>query len=259
MLSGPAVAAVYTAATRFLVVGQFVNQALANVMEPQLGRLIALDDRSAARAAYRVATGWLVILCWPLYLVAATYAHWFLDWFGVGYDAGTSVVVILAATMLVATSIGMVDVVLLMAGRARWNLANSSLALVVFVVLDLILIPPFGLVGASIGWAAAILLNNLLPLAQVWRSLGMHPFGRSTAIAVLLAITCFGVLPAATYLVVGNGLVWSLAATTLGGLVYAGGCWHWRSVLSLDVLSRRGRRPRSAASTAAVRPDEEIQ
>ena len=258
LLSGPVAAAIYTAATRFLVVGQFTNQALSTVAEPQLARLLSVDDRAAAKAVYQAATGWLVLICWPMYLLVATYAHEILGLFGSGYDAGVTVVLVLAGAMLVATSVGAVDVVLIMGGRTSWNLANASIALAVNVGVDLALIPRLGLLGAAVGWAAAILTNNLLPLSQVWRVLGLHPYGAATGTAAGLAVLCFGLLPLGAEALLGQGLVSLATATLVGLLLYAAGCWRWRQVLALDTLRtlRRGRRSAALALGTTV-PEEE--
>lgn len=247
LLAGPAEAAIYTAATRFLVVGQVANQGLTSVVEPQLSRLLAVADRSAAGAVYRTATGWLVLLCWPLYLLVATYADGMLDWFGSGYDEGTVVVLVLAGSMLVASAIGMVDVVLIMGGRTSWNLGNSMLALAVNVVVDVLLIPPLGLLGAAIGWAAAILVNNLLPLYQVWRHMGLHPFGPALGTALALSVGAFGVLPLATTTVWGGGAPVALATTAVGIALFLLGVRRWRRTLELDALRTLRRRGRGAA------------
>jgi O-antigen/teichoic acid export membrane protein len=252
VLAGPAEAAVYTAATRFLVVGQVANQALASVVEPQLGRLLAVADRPAATAVYRTATGWLVMICWPLYLLVATYAESMLRVFGAGYDAGITVVFVLVGTMLVASAVGVVDVVLLMGGRSSWNLGNSMTALVLNVVVDLVLIPPLGLLGAAIGWAVAILANNLLPLAQVWRSMGMHPFGVGTGTAAALALACFGLPPLITRLLWDGGPVSALGATVVGVVLFAAGCRRWRARLAIDTFRALRRRRSSMSSTAPL-------
>ena len=81
--------------------------------------------------------------------------------FGHSYRAGTPVMIILAASMLVATASGQVDMVLTTTGRSSWSLANGATALAVNVSLDLILIPRYGITGAAIGWAAAIGVTNL--------------------------------------------------------------------------------------------------
>ena len=86
--------------------------------------------------------------------------------------------VILGLTMLLATACGQVDMVLITTGRSSWSLVNGLLALVVNVGLDLLLIPRFGITGAAIGWAAAIIVTNLIPLAQLAISKRLNPFGR---------------------------------------------------------------------------------
>jgi len=133
VLIGPAQAAVYTAATRFLVVGQLGSTAVATAAQPRLAEQLAVDDRRSAQAVYRSATAWIVLLTWPLYLLSAVFADSLLTVFGSGYTAGTDVVLVLAVAMLVATACGMVDMLLNMAGRTAWTLANSLLALVVMV------------------------------------------------------------------------------------------------------------------------------
>ena len=54
-LAGPAAAAVYTAATRFLVVGQLGQRRRSrSAAQPRLAEVLAVEDRAAARPVYRV-------------------------------------------------------------------------------------------------------------------------------------------------------------------------------------------------------------
>jgi O-antigen/teichoic acid export membrane protein len=242
-LAGPVQAAVYTAATRFLVFGQLGGQALSTGVQHRFGTLLAVGDRAGAAELYRTATAWLVVLTWPLYLLFALYAPFVLAIFGPGYAAGQRVMVLLALTMLVATGCGMVDIVLNMAGRTTWTLANAGLALTMNVALNLLLIPPLGILGAAIAWAAAIAVNNLLPLAQLGLSLGLHPFGPGIAAAAGLAVLCFGLVPGTAVLAFGRSLPVLVGATVLGTGVYGLGLWAARGPLRLSALRalRRGR------------------
>ena len=242
VLIGPAEAAVYTAATRFLVVGQMANQAISTAVQPRLGELLAVEDRAGTNAVFRTATSWLVLLTWPFYLLCAVFGAQFLTVFGSGYDAGAPVVLVLAGAMLVATGCGMVDMVLNMAGRTTWNLANAFLALAVCVAVDLVLIPRIGIVGAAIGWAAAIVVNNVLPLAQLTRHLRLHPFGRGTLTAMVLSGSCFGLLPLAAHLLSDGRTAVVAGAVAAGALLWAAGCWYRRADLQLAALRSIGRR-----------------
>jgi len=244
-LRGPAEAAIYTAATRFLVVGQLGSQAIALAVQPQLGVHLARENLDEANKLYRTATAWLVLMTWPLYLMAVAFAPYLLAVFGAGYAQGAVVVTVLCLTMLVATGCGMVDMVLSMAGRTSWNLTNSLLALAINVALNLWLIPPLGILGAAIAWSVAILVNNLLPLAQVGLALGLHPFGKATRTAAVLSVLGFGVLPGLTQLAGASALIALLLSTLVGGAGFVWGCWRHRETLALMSLHalRRSSRP----------------
>ena len=244
-LLGPAEAAVYAVATRFLVLGLLFVQAIQQVMAPRISELLAVHDVERANGMYRTTTTWLTIVSWPLYLLSAVFAPLLLGIFGEGYERGAPVVVILCLSMLVATSCGPVDTVLLMGGRSTTSLVNTGLALSVNVGLDLVLIPRLGITGAAIGWMVAILVNNLLPLAQVHRLLGMHPFGRGVRLVVPIAVSCFGLLPLLVRALLGRTVPALLLAGVLGSACYAGLLVWQRRDLELDALAavvrRKGR------------------
>ena len=236
ILRGPAEAAVYTAATRFLVAGQLGNAALSNAAQPRFTALFAVGDRAGANMVYQVTTAWLVLLTWPLYLLSVVYGPAVLAVFGHSYRAGSTVMVILGLAMLVASACGQVDMVLTTTGRSSWSLANGLAALAINVSLDLLLIPRYGIAGAAIGWAAAIATTNLVPLAQVATVVRIHPLGKGTLIACALTAACFGVLPLAVRATLGRGTLPSVAALVVGGAALAAGVWLSRDALQLSLL-----------------------
>ncbi|MCX6465547.1 MAG: oligosaccharide flippase family protein [Pseudonocardiales bacterium] len=247
-LRGTAEAAVYTAATRFLVFGQLAAQAVSAAVEHRISERIARGDLDGARRLYQAATGWVVLLAWPAYLLFATFAEPMLLLFGPEYVQGSGVTVLMAVVMLLATGCGMVDTVLNMAGRTLWTFYNAVAALGVNVVLNLLLIPGWGIVGAAVAWAAAIAVGNLVPLAQLYVSLRLHPFGRGTLVAAGLALLCFAV-PALTCRSLGAGPGPLVAVMVAACLAYAAAAWRLRRVLALDGLLRSRRRTGSGDGT----------
>lgn len=250
-LRGPADAAIYAAATRFLVAGQLGNQAISTAIQPRLSGLLALRDMVRAGRLYQTSTAWLVAISWPIFGLAAAFAPWLLGLFGDGYEAGSTVVVILSVAMLVATACGVVSIVLIMAGRTVWNLWNTLVALVLNIGLDLVLVPSFGIAGAAIGWAVALLAANLLPLVQVWSSEQLHPFGAGTWVSIGLSGVCFWVVPFAVRSALGVGAWELLLAASIGTAVYAVAVWRFREVMQLDALRAIGRLSRRAEPTIA--------
>jgi O-antigen/teichoic acid export membrane protein len=245
IILGPAEAAVYTAATRFLVAGQFANQAISMAAQPRFTEMFTQGDHAGANRVYKATTAWLILMTWPLYLLAVSYGPEIITVFGHSYRAGADVMVILGLTMLLATACGQVDMVLVTTGRSSWSLINGLLAVGVNVGLDLVLIPAYGIAGAAIGWSAAIVLTNLMPLAQVAATVRLSPFGRGTLITAALAALSFGVLPLAARLLFGDRVVPSLAAIACGCVLMTAGIWRFRE--ELNVAAMPGTRQLAAA------------
>jgi len=241
IMLGPSQAAIYTAATRFLVAGQLGNAAISMAAQPQLTRLFAVKDRSGANAVYQATTAWLIVLTWPLYLLAIVFGPSVLVVFGHSYHAGSTVMVVLALAMLVATACGQVDMVLITTGRSSWSLYNGLTAMVLNIGLDLVLIPRLGIVGAAIGWAAAIGVTNLVPLVQVAAAARVHPFGAGTAVACSLTALSFAAIPLALRTVAGRTPAVSVTSVALGCVVMALGLWRMRQRLHLAAMPGLGR------------------
>jgi O-antigen/teichoic acid export membrane protein len=236
-------AAMYAVAGRFVVLIQFANQGISQSVQPRLAEALATGDRDTANHLYQTATGWLVLVTWPINFLVILLAPVYLRIFGESYTDGVPVVLVLASAMLVATGCGMVDMVLAMAGRTSWNLVNVLVALVLTIGLDLLLIPRYGALGAAVGLAVAMLANNLLPLIQVARAVRLHPFGRGMRIAALLSVTCFGVLPWTVALLAGAlhrtpALMAAVSAISavVAVAAFAAGVWRWREALALDAF-----------------------
>ena len=246
-ISGPAAAAVYTASTRFLVAGQMANRAISTAVQPRLSESLARGDLETAKYLYRVSTGWLTLLTWPVFLSLIVYGERLMAVFGRGYDAGSVVLDILSVSMLWGMACGMVDMVLNMAGRTAWNLVNVGVAFGLNIGLDLWLIPQHSYVGAAIGWAVAIVASNSLALSQIALSMKLHPFGRESLLSLGLPVLCYLLLPLGARPLVGSGSL-GVAVGLVGSTVLYAGLLFWaRHRLELLALVSPGRSRRRTA------------
>lgn len=227
-LAGLGPAAVYTVATRFVIVGQMASGAVGQSVQPRAAAAMAAGEPASARKLYQESTAWIVALTWPVYIGVGLLADWYLRMFGGEYATAEAraVVWILVPAMMFSAACGVVDSMLAMAGKTSWQLIDVSISLVVNVGLNLALIPTLGVVGAAIAWSAAVLVNNLVPLAQLWRTFGLHPFGALTRRALLAAGLGFGVLPLAA---VPFGPLWTTAALAAAGLAWAVALLRYRA------------------------------
>jgi Polysaccharide biosynthesis C-terminal domain len=112
------------------------------------------------------------------------------------------------------------------------------------IAVDLWLIPGHGIIGAAIGWAAGIVLANLVPLMQIGLVYGLHPFGRTTLVAIALTCTCFAAVPAVAIALIGEGWPSLVVSASVGCVTYGGALWRFRHSLHLTELAHVRRRRR---------------
>lgn len=242
-LRSPTEAAIYTAATRFVVLGQFGSQAIQQVLQPKFTALLADRDHTSLASVYRISTGWSIVVAWPLYVVIGLAPAVYLGMFGDAYRDGAIVVVLLAVAMMYAVATGPADTLLLMSGRSGLSLANSLIALAVDVTLCLVLIPPHGIIGAAIAWAAAVMVRCTLALVQVQVLLGIASLGRPAMMAAAANLVAIGV-PVGVAVTVATPTLTLLIVLSLPCVpLFLLALWVSRDVLMLgafrDVLRRQ--------------------
>ncbi|QYG92367.1 oligosaccharide flippase family protein [Iamia sp. SCSIO 61187] len=236
-MEGTGAVGVYSSAIRWLIVGNVAGNAVTMAFAPQIARVMAADPDDA-KPLFQEASALLVLLAWPAYAVAMVFAPILLTTFGDGFSGGAAVIAITGVGFLLASAAGPIDMLLLMAGRSRLSLINTGVALVVNIGANLLLIPPYGIKGAALAWTISLMVANGLPLAQMWKMLGVHPFGARTVRTMALAAGVAAALVAARALLgpTIGGLALGLA---LGGAVLLAGIWSSPDHLGVDQVLRR--------------------
>lgn len=245
-------AGIYTVATRLLQVGFLAVEAIGQAVEPMFSRLIAHGTTARVQALYQVSTGWLIALTWPLFLTLWVFAPTLLGWFGPEYVGAADVVAILALSALVGSGCGPVDILLVMAGKSMWSFRNAAVSFGLNVVLNLALIPVWGLEGAALAWAVSRVVGNVLPLLQIRRLLGIHPVGRGWIAAAAASVVGVGAVAVATRWAVGTSTDVLIAHALFAGVAYVALVWRWRTQLDLTAFTAAvGKRRTGRARVAA--------
>jgi O-antigen/teichoic acid export membrane protein len=125
---------------------------------------------------FRTATRWLFTFGFPLCLIEVAFSSDLLHMFGEGFSGGATALTILALGQLVNVGTGTVAGVLAMIGRARMSVLNSVFFLGLSLVLDFLMIPRWGILGAAIANATSLAAVNVLRVIQVRQVLGIFPY-----------------------------------------------------------------------------------
>lgn len=233
---GPAASGIYGAVNRCVRVGAMVEHTARVVTGPDISAAIATGDQPRARQIFVSATRILIAVGWPFFIMLAAFGPVLLGFFGEGFTAGAPLFFIIGAAMLVQMAAGGVQSVLLMSGRARWQLYNKLAALLVALMLNLAFIPLWGLAGAATAWAAAVLTDCGLATAQVYGKLGIRP--RLTEVLPIMALAALtpGAGAAAIITLWGQSFVALAVYALLLAPLYLALIYRFRRAVGLEAL-----------------------
>jgi O-antigen/teichoic acid export membrane protein len=175
--------AIYFAAAKTMALVHFINFSVKAASGPRFSSLIATGNRAELAAAAADAARWTF---WPALgvgLVVLAAGHLLLSLFGGAFTAGYILMAILLAGILAKALVGPAETLLMMAGKQNMCVLLYAGALTANVVLNVTLIPRFGIEGAAIATASAMFVEAILLHIAVRRALGivLFAFGRPAA------------------------------------------------------------------------------
>jgi len=164
------------------------------IFTPMIAGLLVRGERERLEELFRVATKWgaLAVLPGAALCLAAPEAALGSIW-GADYLPAAAPLVILTCGQLVTVGTGAVGYLLMMSGHPNLWLGLSLGALGADVLLNVLLIPRYGLVGAAAATAMSVAVLFIGGLIVVRRRLGIWPWDRrflgvvATGVGVLVA------------------------------------------------------------------------
>ncbi len=157
--------AVYTIATSMSLLIFMVNTAVNSVFYPLISQLLAQDKKDQIRSLCNTSMRWILFLAIPFTLVFTVFPEDLLGMFYAGpYRDGGPVMSIFTFGVLLASFYTVPVLVLASMKLLKYQLRVAAIVAVVNVLLNLILIPQFGMIGAAITSTFGFILALLLYL-----------------------------------------------------------------------------------------------
>lgn len=235
LLATGAATAEYAIAARIAALADQGRLSLKPTFTPRVRKWIVAGDREAAlrefvrtrdasfAAAVAVAAGFTLLGAPVLSLFGP---------FGGAYP----MLLLVALSFVVNAGFGMHASYLSMHGEVGWSAALRLAGLGLLVLLDLVLIPPLGAVGAALAAAASQLIVNAASAALAWRLTGLAALDAAQGVALGAASLALG---AAAF-----GWIAPLPASAVLGAVFLFAAFRSRDVLSELIRMARTRRAR---------------
>lgn len=178
-------------------------------------------DPEELLSLFGAVTRWLVVLSICGLIPLGVFATEFITViYSSQYASGGTALTILAVGFAVKNVLSIHNSILEGLGRSKLLSYNSIAAALVNVLLNLVLIPVYGIVGAAVATGLSFVLRDGLAVYQVRSSIGSVPVSRNSAGLVAVGIPLFAVLGTVVDPVVPTTLPWLIVVTGAFATLY---------------------------------------
>ena len=170
---------VYNAAFRTAIfLSVFLNSFNA-IFAPMISDLYNRKEMKRLETLFKTITKWIFTLSIPVFLLMFSFSKEILGIFGPQFVTGSGCLRILAAGHFINVLTGSVAYMLIMSGRPNITLLNTLTAFIASVLLNYLLIPPYGIFGAAVAYAITFGILNFVGLIEVYCLMKIHPYDLS--------------------------------------------------------------------------------
>jgi O-antigen/teichoic acid export membrane protein len=181
---------------------QVVMQSFVLLFTPAAARLFARNDREGVRDLYWRTAIWMAVISFPLFAVTFSLADVVtVTLYGHRYESSAIYMALLSFGYYFSTALGFNGLTLRIFGVAKFIIVINLLSAVVNIVLNLLLIPPLGALGAAIGTTVTLVAFN------VFKQIGLR-FGTGISVFETRHLRVYLIIAVAT-------IALTLVATTI--------------------------------------------
>lgn len=175
-LMNSAFVAIYAVAVYISKFSSFALIAINSIFAPMISELFFGGKKDELKYMYQKTTKWVVIINLAIFAMVTVYAKDIMRLAGEDFAIGGGTLIILTLGQIVNSGVGAVGYLNMMTGFPKANLFSAMTAVCVNIIMNLILIRPYGMVGAAFASATSVALGNLINFGYVYKKLRLCPY-----------------------------------------------------------------------------------
>ncbi|AIF70356.1 hypothetical protein PAP_09910 [Palaeococcus pacificus DY20341] len=162
---------------------------------PIASQLYAQGKLREMGRVYQILTKWVFLLTLPAFAVMFLFPEVAVNFFfGEKYLGASKALQILALGFMFHTFLGLNGLSLTVIGEPKLNLIGNSFAAVLNVILNILLIPAYGLDGAAVATAVSYFVANVFRSFWLYRNAKIHPFSWNYVKPLVISFVLLGLI-----------------------------------------------------------------
>ena len=155
----------------------FVAEAFKYIFLPTVSEHFANKDISGLELLFKSTSKWIFLIVLPMFFLIMLFPREIITLlYGSKYVGGYMALIILSLGIAMNDLSGTAGNILVGGGHTKLNLICEVIAAATNIVLNIILIPRYGIVGAAAATGISYMTRNISSVSFVWATFRMHPY-----------------------------------------------------------------------------------
>jgi O-antigen/teichoic acid export membrane protein len=184
---------VYSIAAFIATIIETPLNSLERIAHTKISHSFAANNFQEIKDIYFKSSRYLLIFGGLLTVLVVTNIHDLLLLVPNDYTAGINVTIVLSLSAFINMATGVNYPIIFNSSRYYWGSVFVFIMLSAAVILNIVLIPVYGIIGAAIATAISSVLYNLMKFFFIWIHFNMQPFDKKTILILLLLSIAYGV------------------------------------------------------------------
>ena len=164
------------------------------IFAPVISDLYNRKELKKLENMFKTVTRWAFTLTLPVFLITVFWSKEIMGLFGKEFTIGYSSLVILSLGRIINAGVGSVGNILIMTGKTAITLFIAIIILIVNIILNWLLIPKYGILGAALATTISVTLYHLTRLFEVMHVFKIHPYSLKIYKPIIAGLISFGCL-----------------------------------------------------------------
>jgi O-antigen/teichoic acid export membrane protein len=172
---GAKTAGIYSVASRLATLISFSHRAAHTIGAPLISELHTTNQRRELKRVLRLSVLGITSLALPTLVILLIAGKWILGLFGPEFSEGYISLIILSAGQILIAMVGLVGTLMFVTGHHARAARIVGINAALNILLNAVLIPMFGMLGAAVASLITTICSNSLMLVFTIRNLGLNP------------------------------------------------------------------------------------
>jgi len=214
--------AVYKISVQICAIIPFFKHITGSFFSPMISSLYHAGKKEEMIHTFKEVTKWSFTVGLMIFIGIILFGKSALHLFGEDFIYGHRALIIVACGFLAGVAAGHTGSMISMTGHPKFNLLSSTVTFTVNIVLNILLIPKYGILGAAVATLISSIVSNSMSLIYLYITQKVQPYDIRFLKPIVAGVVSYTVIFSLNHMIMWDGMTDILIKGCIFVLVFAG-------------------------------------